>query len=227
MLLSLVLFGSRARGDYRMRSDVDLLGITEAWRKTDAPYRGTAMYLYDFDYLLKKAALGDLFVCHLVKEGRLLHDTIGTFDRINSEFRYKEEYSAEIKCGSAIIRFLIANVKDLSSTELRKRLVWAIRTILIGRSAENKKAVFSSQALSKFSELKALAGVIDNRYSVDIDDLVTLATRVDNEFGHVSKSRFPTAYAKQLDILRRLGSMGNSTIELVESRGEMGTDDYH
>jgi hypothetical protein len=126
-----------------------------------------------------------------------------------------------------IIKFLVANVKDLNSKELRKRLVWAIRTILIGRSAENKRAVFSSQALSEFSELKALAGIIDNRYSADIDDLVKLATRVDTEFGYVSKSRFPIAYAKQLDILRRLGSMGKSTIKLVESKGEIGLGDYH
>ena len=47
MLLSVILFGSRARGDHRSTSDVDLLGISdEGPIKTEISSCGVSFYQY-------------------------------------------------------------------------------------------------------------------------------------------------------------------------------------
>lgn len=107
MLLSLILYGSRARGDHRQRSDVDLLGVVESQSiHREVTSRGASFYHYPSHTLLAKAKAGDLFVLHLVEEGKVLHDTLNFFEQVRQSFRYKTSYSHVIMEAQAVILFI-------------------------------------------------------------------------------------------------------------------------
>ena len=77
MAVSILLYGSRARGDAHDKSDVDLLGI-----KTDGSItfrkeqKGVTLHEYPFSYLEEKAKSGDLFLLHIVSEALPLSDDL-------------------------------------------------------------------------------------------------------------------------------------------------------
>ena len=228
MLLSLILFGSRARGDHRMKSDVDLLGITDAWRKSSPSKRGTSIHLYDHENLLRKSQNGDLFVCHLVREGVVLHDTAGVFRKIRTAFRFKKSYSSEIKCGSSIIKFLTQNEFDFDQIDVRKRLVWAIRTVIIARAANNEEVAFSSKALETFANMPGLANVIDNRSTVEALKLLAMAQSVDDIYGFKNRnSKFPSDLHDQVRYLQGIGGVAESTLSLTSVNITDPILDYH
>ena len=134
MLLSVILFGSRARGDHRSTSDVDLLGISdEGPIKTEISSCGVSFYQYPLATLRAKALAGDLFVLHLTSEGKQLHDTAEIFSRICESFCYKASYENEIREASIVNWFILERPNLLLSYAMRKRLVWGLRTILIAR----------------------------------------------------------------------------------------------
>lgn len=184
MLLSLVLFGSRARGDSRVTSDVDLLGVIEGSRiHEETAINGASFYQYPLSTLYKMASSGDLFMLHLVKEAKILHDTASIFKEVCRKFEYKSSYSEEIFAASALMMYIISFVKFEEDYNLRKRLIWCVRTILIARSAERRAPVFSSKDLEDFSSIKKLKRVIDNRDRVDAVVLKNICWEVYINYG--------------------------------------------
>ena len=188
MLISLVLYGSRARGDHRMRSDVDLLGVIEggAIQKGGAK-RGTNLHLYPFHYLKHQSLKGNLFLLHLTHEGIVLHDPLDTFEQVQEAFRFKRSYAKEVREASAVIWYALQPRFDQSMLIVRRRLVWAIRTILIARSAEERQVNFSSKSLEAFSGFSGLKHVIDNRNVEDIDLLVFASKTIARRHGYSAR----------------------------------------
>lgn len=231
MLLSVILFGSRARGDQRMRSDVDLLGITDTWVANPKPSRGATMFLYDFKYLLKKSKEGDLFLSHLVHEGQVLHDSARAFQQITEQFQYRESYLPEIRAATSVIKFIVSKTEetldDTDSLAVRKRLVWSIRTILIARAAGEGIPVFSSSALAERSGIKGLDRVIDDRSVIDFQKLIDTAKLVADEFGSNFKNRFPVSRAEQIAVLSKMGGLAATTPSLFARRSSHGGSEYH
>jgi uncharacterized protein len=83
----IILFGSYARGDYHPESDVDLLVVMETSLK---PVRqeieichqieyhfGLDVLVYTPQALAERIALGDSFVKDILKEGKVLYESVG------------------------------------------------------------------------------------------------------------------------------------------------------
>lgn len=185
MLLSVVLYGSRARGDHRSTSDVDLLGLIESGPlRREISAGGTSLYHYPAGLLSKQSKDGSLFALHLASEGKILHDTVGVFSEITRNFRYKVSYDSEVDDACLIVHFFNERVSLLRKKSARKRLVWAIRTILIARAAEIQQPRFSSSSLAAFSKIPELKNAIDNRSSDETELLIKVANRVVNRYGN-------------------------------------------
>jgi predicted nucleotidyltransferase len=184
VLLGLILYGSRARGDFRLRSDVDIMGLSEDGRiYIDKSRRGVNLHVYTYKYMTNKAETGDLFALHIVSEGKILHDTFGLIERLTDSFVYKKSYRPEIVESSAIIWYFISRTPKLENIRARKRFVWALRTLIIASAAELRKPIFGSGDLERFSDIPDLKGIIDRRKTVDPRLLAKVGKHAVSKFG--------------------------------------------
>lgn len=216
MLSSLILFGSRARGDNRTDSDVDLLGVADSGGIEECRANGTSLYVYPLQTLLNKAKQGDLFLLHLLQEGKVLHDADKNFEIIRATFNYKHSYENDIRAASAIIWLLLEHSGSKDCNLLRRRLVWSVRTILIARLAEQRTPSFSSAALAGFANDARIRSTIDERSSAPWEIMKSTAADVANSFGYTHNSLpWPMTENTQLALLCRLGGIAISTAQLL------------
>ena len=219
MLLSLLLYGSRARGDHRLRSDVDLLGIVENGAiGKEVAARGSSFYHYPLPSLIKGATNGDLFVSHLVHEAKVLHDTVDIFKRVQASFRWRDSYRDERRNSKIIIRFITDRPDSLTKPAVRKRLVWAIRTLIISTAAEQKIPIFGSKDLSSFVSMPYLKGVIEMRNTIEVDDLIAAAKAVSDSLGSETRLMWPIRKHAQAAYMFRAGGILASTAQMIEPR---------
>lgn len=172
MLASLILYGSQARGDARHKSDVDMLGITNGNKVQKLPSKsGVSLHCYPYKYLLESARNGDLFLSHIVSEGVALSDEFNFFETLKTSFTYKDNYKKMKDEAAAIIWFCDYSRNSALEENIRKRLVWSIRTLLIADSAEDKLPVFSSKMLEEHADYSGLKKLIDNRSTTELSNL--------------------------------------------------------
>jgi predicted nucleotidyltransferase len=184
MLLSLIMYGSRARGDHRQTSDVDLLGVIESGPiSREVSARGASLYKYPIAPLIEKSKSGDLFLLHLCREGKVLHDTADIFARVQDCFEFKKSYIDERREASAIIWYLTERPSFISQRKVRRRLVWAIRTLVIADAAEKREALFGSKYLEEFSGVEGLKYVIDRRFTISADGILEMAQKIVQRHG--------------------------------------------
>ena len=81
-IYAVALFGSRARGDHDPNSDIDLLLITSERRPRHVIDGNMSLSFYPKAHLSAKAKQGDLFVCHLVMEAKVVYEEDKTFEQI-------------------------------------------------------------------------------------------------------------------------------------------------
>jgi predicted nucleotidyltransferase len=169
---SLVLFGSRARGDHNSGSDTDLLLITSEPRPRHGLVSNISLSFYPADYLTTKAQAGDLFVCHLVNEAKVLSDSNGVFDMVRRAFRLRKSYGDEIAKATELGWFLFHHGAEFEQIRIaNRRIAWCVRTILIARTAEARQPIFSADALEKFSRSRLVGKLIRHKASDAIDDV--------------------------------------------------------
>lgn len=217
MILSLILYGSRARGDFRAQSDVDLLGIVEQGAIRSGPaIQNTSLHLFPFNVMLSKAQGGDLFISHVLKEGKVLHDSIGMFEQVKSQFKWKSSYADEREQAVLICRFIISNPTCLTRRQLRKRLVWSLRTMIISSAAEKRCAVFGANDLEKWSSIRGLKKLIDNKFTIEIEEAISISRSVLRKFDDTNWSiNWPIGKIAQISLLQERGGICESSASLV------------
>lgn len=226
-ILSLALYGSRARGDYLDSSDTDLFAVTDDEKYKMIINGETNIACYPVDLAVSRASSGDLFFMHIANEAVCLYDMQGHFDEIKRSFKYKPTYSEEIKNASELGYGLLANqdgVHDFST--YNKRIVWCIRTVLIARSAENRNPKFSAKDLSEMfgdSRIEDVIGIKDSNrfessvYSIVVEMLV--------KFGGEISADMPNRYSELISYFESKGNpMGVRTARMFSH--DMESDEY-
>lgn len=152
MLETLILYGSAARDDLKSHSDVDLFGIGAQHDYSMTVKKRVNLALYSMHDSLQMAKSGELFMLHIIKEGKVLYDSKSNFQKLKISFEYKSQYDKEIKFATELGWALVYHGKySDNSIILNKRIAWCVRTILIALSAEQRDPKFSARELSKFS----------------------------------------------------------------------------
>ena len=98
---ALLLYGSRARRESQSKSDIDLLAVTAmpVKLKTVTQNDVTISICHQAE-IIRHAQGGDLFVLHIVTEAKVLFDWNSVLPSIQAAFRYKDDYSREIRLAS-------------------------------------------------------------------------------------------------------------------------------
>jgi hypothetical protein len=149
-IFAVTLFGSRARGDANRSSDIDLLLVTNEGTPRHTSMGNISMSFYPLKDLKARARSGNLFLCHVLREGRPVYDPEGLFAALTNEFKLRTSYECHIR-QAADLAWLLARFGERWGSEklLRRRIAWTVRTILIGRSAEAGNPVFAPKALAR------------------------------------------------------------------------------
>ncbi|WP_052675385.1 nucleotidyltransferase domain-containing protein [Agrobacterium arsenijevicii] len=149
---AIFLYGSWARGDQGEGSDHDLLMVTNEARGYHVTDGHHSMTYYPLSNLQEKAASGDLFVLHIVREAKVVLDPNDILVSLRSLFTPKASYDLEISHGADVGWFLVHNHVALSEKLGARRIAWAVRTILIARSVVRGNPTFAPDKLSAFSD---------------------------------------------------------------------------
>lgn len=161
---AIFLYGSWARGDQGEKSDKDLLMVTDENRGYHITDGHHSMTYYPLVSLKEKAALGDLFVYHIVLEAKSVFDPNDILGLLRRLFTPKKSYQPEIRHGGDLGWYLVHNYRSLSQSLVAKRIAWAVRTILIARSANDNHPVFSPDRLVPLSRFKHTDLLIATRH---------------------------------------------------------------
>lgn len=150
-LKCLVLFGSHARGDIDSQSDFDLLGIDDSKDYSVRDVGKVNFSLYSSSEIIKMSEDGNLFILHIIKEGKCLFND-DFFDILKSSFTYRDSYEEDAIVAYFLATKIYQNKDKITNWPLaNKRISWCVRTILISISADNKKPVFSKLALAEIA----------------------------------------------------------------------------
>lgn len=165
-ITTLVLYGSCAREDSSASSDVDLFGIGHENDYRMVVASKVNLAVYSKEAALKMSRSGDLFMLHIVREGRPIYDERVFFRELSSAFEFKLNYSHEVENATELGWALLNSAATTKNWALlNKRMAWCVRTILIARAADDRKAIFSARALSEYSGSKTVPLLIENKDS--------------------------------------------------------------
>jgi predicted nucleotidyltransferase len=138
---SLIIYGSCARGDNVSTSDVDLLSLVSEGDYRMIVQNKINLALYPRTDAFEMARTGELFMLHIVREGRALIDFDADFEKLKADFQFKPSYGTEIANATALGWALIQLGKNVKNFALvNRRIAWCVRTILIAKAAEREEA---------------------------------------------------------------------------------------
>lgn len=150
---ALALFGSTARCEREIDSDIDLLGVHSKHTIIHSSQSIVNLYLYPEKILIEKMEEGDLFALHLVKESLPIYGN-EYLSEIFSKFKYKDKYTYEIGTALFISNIIINNYISIPNKFLaNKKLAWCLRTIIIAISAQERNPIFSKKSLAEYLTL--------------------------------------------------------------------------
>ncbi|RYE62208.1 MAG: nucleotidyltransferase domain-containing protein [Oxalobacteraceae bacterium] len=163
------LFGSRARNQQSRGSDTDLLLVGSEDSTRHVSIGHLSMFFYTWAKLLSDAQSGNLFTCHIVREAVPIYDSDGILNTLRENFTLRRSYATEIQQASDLGWFLDRYGSLLHTTNVARRMIWCIRTILIARSAEAGTPVFSPDALMELTQSSAARDLLTERHQRHAD----------------------------------------------------------
>lgn len=212
MAASLILYGSRARGEARVESDVDLILANDGMslgRPSSA--RGLSVHLYSKDWLKAEARAGNLFAYHVAYEGLALSDEDNFLAQLRNAFQKKDSYRSEIDIAVLVLKLMLEKDWD-SNLEARRRYFWALRTIAISDAADNGRFIFSSAELELYAGIDGLSSHIDNRDNAVFCDCLDYGSKILDSLSNV-----PDLESLQLrNKLLGLGGIARDSVRIVE-----------
>jgi hypothetical protein len=147
-------------------SDVDLFGVGDAGDYRMVVTNKVNLAVYDRAEALRRSSLGDLFILHIVREGRTIYDESHFFRDLSTSFKFRVSYRTEIDQAIELGWSLLKVEKKVKNWHLlNKRMAWCVRTILIAQAAEGRKAIFSVRELSQFGGSESVGQIIGNKDS--------------------------------------------------------------
>jgi len=214
MLPAIILYGSRARGDFRYNSDVDLLlASTGVEPETPTLAAGVSLHRYPRSWLQKEANSGSLFVYHVANEGVGLEDRGGLLIALREGFRRKPSYASEIRTATLIIKMLIESDWGANSAAQR-RYFWALRTTLVGASAEVGIPKYAAEQLELLSAINGVADLINHRDQSTFIDCHNIGKKVLEKY-LISSDR--DLHGENLrDFLMNEGGVSMDTVRIIE-----------
>ena len=172
-VLSLLLYGSRARGDAGADSDLDLLVATPGGAHRIRDNGRVTVCWYPLGHLLRRARSGDLFAFHLVSEGRPLFERQPVLAALHRAFTFRGDYRPEIKMASDVGWCLLHHASlAVDPLSFHRRMAWSAHTMLVGAAAEQRRPVFSADGLAAFAGCPEAARVIRAKRSRTVDSSV-------------------------------------------------------
>lgn len=159
-VLALILFGSRARGDQSITSDIDLLVVTETENPTVTGPPKARLYHYSPRWLEAKALDGDLFIWHLISEALPIYDPADMLGSLNQQFCFKPTYDEQISFGSDVAWMIVRCGNQLPPSTANRWLAWSVRTISIARVAAQRTPAFSANGLAKALQYPNISALV-------------------------------------------------------------------
>lgn len=182
--IGLVLYGSRARGDHDHDSDVDLLAVTDGGTASKAVHDRVSICRYPLTEIVRRAGYGDLFVLHIVSEGRVIYQRSPVLEDMRNAFVYRPDYAREMALASDVGWFLVRHGDQLDPRRVNENMAWCTRTMLVARAASLRQPVFSAAGLAELAGCPEVVAVIKNKSSRSIDPgMVTRFREVLHRFG--------------------------------------------
>jgi predicted nucleotidyltransferase len=163
-ILSVLAYGSRARGDLDKYSDFDIVAIADAGPPSIVTWNRAKGLSYPRDQVLLAARKGDLFVYHLVSEGAVVYEREPVFAEIQSAFQFREDYTEDIRKASDVGWLLLHHrEKALDVVRFNRRMAWCTYTMIVARAAMARTPVFSAAGLANFAEYEGIGTVLRNK----------------------------------------------------------------
>ncbi|KQV64091.1 nucleotidyltransferase domain-containing protein [Caulobacter sp. Root343] len=174
----LLLYGSKARGDARPGSDIDLLLALEGEDlQPPTTTHGVSLHRYPKGWLEKSARAGTLFSYHVAFEGIALDDPDGFIAHLRGLFQLKASYHDERALGARVMRLLLENDWG-PNLAARQRFFWALRTVLIAASTRIGSPIFAAPALERLAGVEGVAALIDDREKAGFETCQRLGLQV-------------------------------------------------
>ncbi|HET8661547.1 MAG TPA: nucleotidyltransferase domain-containing protein [Micromonosporaceae bacterium] len=194
--LSVVLYGSRARGSARPDSDVDVLEVVAAKPRS---YSTGNMNIsaYHPHALGAMAERGSLFMLHLKVDGVVLADPCGVFRGIIESYRHPASYApllAEVRAAATAL--VTTSDTDRYRPRLRRLGLYLLRTAVYATLAERGDPVFDTeQAGRRLGRAPAVEALRRRLAGVQPDDLAVLLAGISSVVGSPPENRWGSVEA--------------------------------
>jgi hypothetical protein len=156
---SYLLYGSYARGDFESSSDVDVLCITTSRKVAPRIDGRVTVHIYDIKDLLATARLGGLFILHLIKEAKPIHDPCAYLKQLAGAFQKPDSYltNARWAVGSAVALLDVSEALfETAPRPFMHAALFLCRTLVYAEHADRGPFSFSMRDLALTDETASM-----------------------------------------------------------------------